>query len=311
MLPSWVTEVVSARTGARRRHSHFIERTLGHTSRFIGDAVFAERVARRPGYLQQLDARAKLFSLLGLLVAAAFCHHLPPLWLIGGFIVVSAARSRIEVTALFNRVWWFLPGIFLIIAVPAAFNLITPGDPLLIIYRAHPAPRFGPVPLPAELSITRQGIASAALLITRILLGVLLAVTITLTSRWQALLKAVYTNATAPFVLVLAMTYRYIFVLLWIVENMHLARRARTIAPAGPAAERRWIGGRIAALFSRSRLLTEHVYAAMLARGYRGHPRALTTSRFTWREAAWLIACAAVAALALVLDRVVLRGLRW
>ena len=49
----------------------------------------------------------------------------------------------------------------------------------------------------------------------------------------------------------------------------------------------------------------------MLARGYRGHPRALTTSRFTWREAAWLIACAAVAALALVLDRVVLRGLRW
>jgi cobalt/nickel transport system permease protein len=246
-----------------------------------------------------------------LIVTAAFCHHLPSLWLVGGFAAAAAMLSGLGPTMLFNRIWWFLPGAFVLVAAPATLNLVTPGDALLVLYRTAETQHLGGIPLPAEVSITRQGLASAAMLVTRIGVGVLLAVTITLTTRWQSLLKAAYTDTTAPFVLILAMTYRYIFVLLRVIDDMHLARRARIISPAGLAAERQWVGSRIGALFSRSRVLTERIYAAMIARGYTGHPRALAASRLGWREAAWLLGCGLVIFAALVLDRVVLGDLRW
>lgn len=311
MLPSWLAEKPKARPGGYKRDSRFVERTLAYTSRFIENTVFAERMARQSGFLQRLDARAKLISLLALIVTAAFCHHLPSLWLIACFTAAAATCSGLQPTVLFNRIWWFLPGAFVLVAAPAALNLVTPGDAILVLYRTAETRHLGGIPLPAEVSITRQGLASAAMLVTRIGVGVLLAITITLTTRWQLLLKAAYTEMTAPFVLIFAMTYRYIFVLLRVIEDIHLARRARIISPAGLAAERRWVGSRIGALFSRSRLLTERVYAAMIARGYTGRPRAITRSHLGWQEAAWLLGCGFIIFAALMLDRVVFGDLRW
>ena len=313
MLPSWVAEAASARPAPRRRSAGFIQRTLHQTARFAEHAVFAERIARpaRPGLLHTLDPRIKLLSIVGLIVVATFLHHVPSLWLLAGFIAAAAALSRVPAGALFHRLWWSVPLVFVIAALPAALNLVTPGDSLLTIYRLDEAVRLGPLQLPRELAITRQGLASAALVITRLFVGVLFAVTLTLTTRWDDLLKAAYGRATAPFVLVLTMAYRYLFVLLRTVEDMHLAKRARTILPGTLSAERRWIGRRVGALFSRSRHLTERVHSAMLARGYRGEPKALTAFHLGGAEAAWLLACAAVASLALLADRLLLAELPW
>ncbi len=311
MLPSWIAESPPPRLALRRRRSSFLARTLRQTAHLTEQVVFAERAARRPGFLQSLDARVKLLSVLALLVTASFLHHLPSLWLLAALAVAAAALSRVDPRLLLNRVWWSLPGLFVIAALPAIFSFVTPGSALLTIYRVADAPRLGPFTLPAELAITRQGTASAALLVTRIAVGVLLAVCLTLTTRWQSLLKAAYTQATAPFVLIMAMSYRYVFLLLRIAEDMYLARRARTISPRSLAAERRWIGGRVAWLFSRSRRLTDRVYAAMVARGYRGEAKALAESRFGLREAAWIAACALTIPLLLLLDRVVLGNLQW
>ncbi len=311
MLPSWVAEPGPLEPVRTRGRSRFVARTLAEIPRFMREVVLAERTARRPGYLQGLDARAKLISIVGLVVAAAFLHHAASLWLVGAFAVLAAGLSRIGIGALFRRVWWFLPGVFVIVAVPAVFNVITPGEPLVRIAALGEGTRLGPIDLPAELAITRQGLASGVLLVSRIAVGVVLAVTLTLTTRWQDLIKAGYTSATAPFVLILAMMYRYVFVLLRAVEQMHLGKRARTISMDSLKAERRWVGGRVAALFVRSRHLTERVHAAMLARGYRGEPRVLAESRFGWPEAAWVLCCALVIGLAVFGDRVVLAGLRW
>ncbi len=273
--------------------------------------IFAERAARRAGLLQSLDARVKLLSVLALLVTATFLRHVPSLWLLAALAVTAAAVSRVKVGILFNRVWWFLPGLFVIVALPAIFSFVTPGRALLTIYHVEQAPHLAAFRLPSELAVTRQGAAAAALLVSRVSVGVLLAVCLTLTTRWQSLLKAAYTQATAPFVLITAMSYRYVFLLLRIMEDMYLARRARTISPRPLAAERRWIGGSVACLFSRSRRLTDRVYAAMLARGYRGEPKALAESRLGAREAGWIAACALVILLLLLLDHVLLRNLPW
>jgi len=311
VLPDWVVAPVSPRPARGRLTSRFLARTLRESSRLVQDAVFAERAARQPGFLQRLDARAKLLSVLGLLVAASFLHHLPSLWLLAAFVGLVATFSRVGGRVLFHRVWWFLPATFVIVVLPAALSVFTPGDPLATVYRTPGPIAFGPIRLPEELTITRQGAAAAALVITRLFVGVLLAVTLTLTTRSQELLRAVHTQATAPFVFILAIMHRYLFVLLRMTDNMHIAKLARTISPAPRAEERRWVGSRVAVLFARSRRLSEQVYAAMLARSYRGDPKAYVTARFGVAEGSWVALCAALIVLMLFLDRVVLGALPW
>jgi cobalt/nickel transport system permease protein len=311
MLPEWVAESPPLRASTRSRPERFIARTLRGSARFLEQVLFAEQVARRPGLLQRLDARAKAVSIIGLIVAASFLHHIPSLLLIAAFAALAAGLSRLRLAELLNRVWLLMPGVFVIVALPAALNLVTPGSPVLVIIRLDRAPSVGPIHLPAEISLTRQGIAAAGLVVTRVVLGVLLAVVLALTTRWQDLLKAGSSAVSAPFILILAMTYRYLFVLIRVIEDMHFARRARTMAPARGGMERRWVGSRIGALFLRSRRLSENVYQAMLARGYAGVPRTLTRFRFGAPEGLWVISCAIIVAVALVSDRVLWTSLTW
>ena len=311
MLPEWVAESPPLRASTRSRPERFIGRTLQGSAQFLEQALFAEQVARRPGLLQRLDARAKAVSIIGLIVAAAFLHHIPSLLLIAAFAALAAGLSRLRLAELLNRVWLLMPGVFVIVALPAALNLVTPGSPVLVILRLDHAPSVGPVHLPVEISLTRQGLAAAGLVVTRVVLGVILAVTLALTTPWQDLLKAGYSGVTAPFVLILAMTYRYLFVLIRVIEDMHFAWRARIITPVRGAMARRWVGSRIGALFLRSRRLSENVYQAMLARGYAGVPRTLTRFSFGAPEGLWVISCTVIIALALFCDRVLWTNLTW
>lgn len=311
MLPEWVAETPPLRARTRSGSAGSVDRTLRDSGRFLEQVLFAEQVARRPGLLQRLDARAKAVSIIGLIVAAAFLHHIPSLLLIAAFAALAAGLSRLRLAELLNRVWLLMPGVFVIVALPAALNLVTPGSPVLVILRLDHARSIGPIHLPAEISLTRQGIAAAGLVVTRVVLGVLLALVLALTTRWQDLLKAGYSTVTAPFALILAIMYRYLFVLIRVIEDMHFARRARTIAPASGGMARRWAGSRIGALFLRSRRLSENVYQAMLARGYAGAPRTLTPFRFGAAEGLWVTSCAIIVAIALVCDRVLWAGLTW
>ncbi len=310
MLPSWVAHSPPLRP-ARRRSSGFLSKTLRDGARFASEALFAERIARQSGLLQSIDARVKLLTVLALVVTVAFTHHVPSVWVLGGFAVIALQASGVGARSLFSRAVWLLPSAFLLVAIPAALNVVTPGDTLVTLLRFDHGVAFGPIDLPGELTITRQGLASAAMLASRIAVGVLLATALALTTRWQEMLKAAHTSVTAVFVLVLAMTYRYVFVLLRVVEEMHLARKARTITPGTLASDRRWIGGRVGALFLRSRRLSERVYDAMLARGYTGRPRTLTSFQFGAREGLFVFACALAIAAAVLFDRLLLVRLRW
>jgi len=297
VLPEWISEQTAARAAPRRRHTGYLSRSLRDMARVVEDAIFCEQSARRAGFLQRLDARVKLFSVLALAVGATFLHHLPSLLALGVFALAMLLVSRVGLGTVFSRSWWVMPAVFALVAVPSVLSVFVPGDPL--------------VALPWGLSITRQGVASAAVLVTRIAAGMMLALMLALTTRWQELLRAAYTGVTAPFVLVATMMYRYVFVLLRVAENMHLARRARTIVPLDAAQERRWVGGRVGALFLRSRRLSEQVYSAMLARGYRGEPKVLVRHAVGARELAWVLGCAVFLAGILVFDRAVLGEMAW
>jgi cobalt/nickel transport system permease protein len=80
------------------------------------------------------------------------------------------------------------------------------------------------------------------------------------------LLRGIHTPALL--VTVLALMYRYLFVLVDETERMQRARRSRTFVPGRARA---WSGAAalIGQLFVRSTERAERIYAAMCARGWR------------------------------------------
>ena len=84
--------------------------------------------------------------------------------------------------------------------------------------------------------------------------------------------------------LILAMTYRYIFVLAHIANSMFLSRKSRTVGPASGAFARRWLGATTSSLVGKSYNLSSEVYLAMLTLGFRGEPVSLDTFRMMVRD---------------------------
>ena len=88
-------------------------------------------------------------------------------------------------------------------------------------------------------------------------------------------------------VLVLAMTYRYIFLVLHTANSMFLARKSRIVATTSGREQRWWIVSSMGVLMNRSLRMSEDVYQAMLARGFQGEMRTIAPYRL--RAADWLL----------------------
>ncbi len=258
-------------------------------------ALQSEEIAARDGLLQRFDARAKLLGVLALLVAAALVRHIPVLLGLYALALVLAAASRIGLGWFVKRVWLFIPLFTGVIVVPAMFSFVTPGEVVLPLghWLGH------------EVGLTRQGLASAGLIVSRVATSISLVLLLTLTTSWPRLLSALRALfVPRMLVLVLGMAYRYLFVLLDAVSEMVTARKARTVvgrkSGRGARAVAGFSGG---ALFGKAHALSEEIHQAMLARGYRGEARSLDQASLRPVDGAWLVASLALALITIGGDR--------
>ncbi len=274
----------------------FIGKTLADITGTLEQTLFAEEIAREEGLLQSLDPRAKLVGALAVLLAISLSHNLLVLLALYGLTLPLAHASRVPLAFFAKRVWLFMPFFTGIIALPALFNPFTPGEPLVtLIDRADPR---------LYLAITVPGVITAAFLLLRVGASVSVAVLLVLTTRWSVLLKALRVlRVPQAFVLILGMTYRYIYVLLHAANNMFLARRSRVVGRVSGGENRRWLAASMGALVARSYGLSEQVYLAMQSRGFRGEAQTMETLAWRRTDALWLAAFVGVAMLAVWLGR--------
>jgi cobalt/nickel transport system permease protein len=238
----------------------FVERSVGNLLRVSEQALFAEQAARRQGLLQSIDARAKLAGTAALIVAVTMVHR--PAVLVGLFAgaLFLALASRLEAWGLLARVWFAALLFTGVVVVPAIF--MTPGAVV-----GH-----GPMGLAA----TDTGLRAAGYLLARVLTASTLSLLLVLSTRWSELLRALRAfRVPLVLVAVLAMTYRYIFVLLQTASDLFEGRRSRRIGRLTAADERRVATSTAGALLTRSMQLSEEIYLAMQARGFRGEVRIL------------------------------------
>ncbi len=265
-----------------------VERTLADISATLEQSLFAEEIARRRGLLQSLDPRVKVVSIILFLIAVSLSRS--PAVIVGLYAVILASAwwSSVPMGFFVKRVWLFMPFFTGIVAIPAFF--ITPGPPL-----AH---------LPLGLVITRTGAMTALFLLLRVSTSVSATVLLVLTTPWNSVLKALgVLHVPDVFILILGMTFRYIYLFLHTTNDMLLSRKSRIVGQLNGADERRLIAASAGTLLSKSLYLSGEVYLAMQSRGFRDYPRTMDTFKIHLLDWFWGIATLLITAIAIWLGR--------
>lgn len=242
--------------GLKRRRRVFIERTLESFVRAIHETLFAEDTARLPGFLQASDARVKLAGIAGLILCAVAVRKISALLAIFGVAILLALLSRVPLALLARRIWIPVLAFTGVIAIPAVF--FVPGRILRIPFLGWP--------------VTQQGVTSAGILVLRAETTGTFALLLVLCTPWNRLLRAFrFFRVPVGVVFLLEVTYRYLFVLLRISQDMLESRRARLVGSLDSPAQRRLASAMVGVLLDKSLQLSGEVYLAMQARGFRGN----------------------------------------
>ncbi len=251
---------------------NFVEKTLVEIAGMMERSIFSEKYASTRGFLQRIDPRIKLITILLIIVTTSFVWKTEIILGIYAFTLLFAYLSRVDLFFFIKRVWLFIPIFSGMIAFPAIFNIVTPGEPLVTFVQFDSTVRFWVFQF-TEISITKEGTFGALLFISRVATSVSLIVLLTLTTRWADIMKSLRTLGVPQiFVLILSMTYQYIFLLVRIVQEMHLAKKSRTIKTDrtrdGIKKEQNWVASRIGTVLMKSYKMSDEIHSAMVSRGF-------------------------------------------
>jgi len=302
-IPEWLLnsgEIGMCSCGCigKRKKGSFLEKTINDIAKLLKEVIFFEDIAFKKGFLQKLDPRVKVISLIILILTSTLIHNVLILALIYLISCILAKISYVSLKLYFKRIWLITPLFTGIAVLPSIFNFVRPGTTLISLINFGHKVHLGPLTFPNELTITSQGVSGAILLIVRVGISISLAFLFTSTTRWTNLLKA-FRILFLPkiFITTLEMCYRYIFILLNITTDMFVARKSRTLSKIDSKEGRRFVSNTIGSLFGKSYALSEEVYGAMLSRGYTGEPVIMNKFKFTLLDFQWLL-CVVICTLA-------------
>jgi len=271
-------------TRGRENLRGVVERTLASFVDALEHAFYAEELAKENGVLQKLDPRVKIVAILPLILIAALARRL---WVVAALFVIAVAvamLSKVPLRMLAKRVWLSVLTFTGLISLPALF--LTPGQAIYTL------PFFG-------RSVTAQGLRIGVCLIMRAETAATFSVLLVLCTPWSSLLKALRVlRLPIVLVVILGMTYRYIFLLLRNAHDMFKSRKSRTVGRLDGREQRRAATASAGVLISKTQQLSGEVYLAMRSRGFQGEVYVLDEFRTGWFDWVMLAVFVTVAILA-------------
>lgn len=250
-----------------KRRGNFIQRTIDALTETLERSLYAEQLSEQGGVLQRIDPRVKFVGMLGLIITAAAARHVWVVAVIALVALMLAVISRIPIIKSFGPIWI---GMFIfsgLIGFPAIF--ITPG------------PTLATIPW-LNWPISAFGLQSAVFLLLRSEVSITLSFLLIMTTPWMHVLKSMRVIGIPTLVVViLGMTYRYIFLMLQSASDMFEARQSRMIGKLPDKEARQLAAATVGVLLSKSFQLGNDVFLAMQSRGYRGEVYTLDEFRLT------------------------------
>ena len=271
-------------TDAGKNSRGVVERSLASFVDALEHAFYAEESAKKNGLLQKLDPRIKIAAVFPLIVIAALARRLGVIVALFATAVVLALLSRVPLATLAKRVWLGVLIFTGFISFPALF--LTPG---VAIYTL---PLLG-------WSVTEQGLRAAMYLIMRAETAATFSVLLVLCTPWSFVLKALRVlRLPIVLVVILGMTYRYIFLFLRNAHDMFMSRKSRLVGHLDGREQRRAATASAGVLMSKTIQLSGDVYLAMRSRGFQGEVYVLDEFQTHWFDWAMLAVFISIALLA-------------
>ena len=242
------------------------------------ETVQVQQFTGLAGVLQKIDPRVKLCSFMTLVVSAVAVRTLISLFILSSMIIVLCVLSRIPIRFFLLRATIFIPLFAGLIALPLPF--ITPGTPLARF-------AFGLL----VVRISSEGVYKAALFTFRVWVCVASSVLLISTTKFHELIHGMEKlRLPRMLVLMMSVTYRFIFLFVNEAYRMVLAMESRTVKRPRWRDTVRLLASIMATLFIRSYERGERVYFAMTARGYTGTIRSLNEMKLRWRDVIFTVA---------------------
>jgi cobalt/nickel transport system permease protein len=271
-VPSFLLERPSSDSFIQGRGSlkiSFIEKGIHHLTEVIKTGYVQWETSSRDNFFQKIDARVKVLFLLFYVIIVSVKKNIPSEVLIGTFVFVLTLLSRLDIFNLYKRVLFFAFLFGFLIALPSALNVITKGEiivPLLHLSRPY---RFWIYQIPKEIGLTREGVYGVLMLTSRVMNSLALSFFVLHTTPFTEIIKALKVlKVPDTFLMIVILSYKYVFIFAKTIEEMYLAKKSRLAVKVSNAEARRWIAGRLAFMFKKSRLRCEEIFKAMLGRGF-------------------------------------------
>ncbi len=247
----------------------FLERGMDHLAGVIKGGYAQWNFSSQHGFFQKVDARVKVLFLLGFILIVSLKKEVLPEMGISVFVFVLALFARLSILKFYRRVL-LLGFVFgFLVALPSAFNVITTGEIIVPIVRLEKSYTFWIYHLPAAIGLTREGMNGVAMLTLRVVNSLSLSFLVLYTTPFHDVIRGLkLLKVPDSFLMIITLSYKYIFLFSKTVEDMHLAKKSRVVRELNHAEAREWIAGRMALVFRKSRVKCEDVFEAMIGRGF-------------------------------------------
>lgn len=271
-VPSFLLERPSSESFIRGKGGlkmPFIEKGIHHVADVIRTGYIQWETASKDNFFQRIDARVKVLFLLFYVIIVSLKKDILSEVLIGAFVFILTLISRLNIFSLYKRVLFFGFIFGFLIALPSAFNVITRGEIIFPILHLSRPYSFLIYRVPEEIGFTREGVFGVVMLTSRVMNSLALSFFVLYTTPFPEIIKALKVlKVPDGFLMIITLSYKYMFIFAKTVEDMHLAKKSRLAGQVSNAEARRWIAGRIAFMFKKTRLRCEEIFKAMLGRGF-------------------------------------------
>ena len=281
----------SCKRGQGKVKMPFIEKGVHNLANLIKAGYIQWETAVQDHFFQKIDARIKVFFLLFFVIIVSLKRDMLSEVLIAVFIFVLMVVGRLNLCKIYRRIL-FLGFIFgFLVALPSALNLITRGEIILPILHLSRPYSFWIYRVPAEIGFTREGMYGVMMLTMRVFNSLSLSCFLLYTTTFPQIIKALKVlKIPDGFLMIITLTYKYIFIFARTVEDMHLAMKSRLIRQIGNAEANKWIAGRIVFIFKKTQLRCEEIFKAMLGRGFSADIRIYRARKLQKRD--WAVGVA-------------------
>jgi energy-coupling factor transporter transmembrane protein EcfT len=249
----------------------FLDRGLRRFSRIVQTGYAHWESSSRDGLLQRVDARVKILLIAFFLVVVSLKGAVAPQAGIALFVMLLFALSRLEILAIYRRILALGLLFGVLIPFPSALNLLSDGEVLFTVFRLPRAGEIWIYRIPEVIGVTREGVHGIVLLFLRVTNSMALSFLLLYTTPFTDVVKALrILRVPDTFVVVITLSYKYLFLFTRTVEEMHIAKKSRLLGPLPGREGRSWVAERLAFLYRKSQVRCDWIFKAMLSRGFTG-----------------------------------------